>query len=394
MVKSNNFLKEQQLGEVSEALFVAAAQPDLLKPAVYPSEKNVTAQAEVKEHKKPFSSVMIACAGVLLCCGIAFSSYLGMWENGGFDFGALTAKKVTLIINGASVDLTTNAVYVDELLAEQNIQLDESDTINLATSKRVEDGATIRIIKSIEISITADGNEYLLNSNPLTVSAALQKAGIVLGENDEISLPEDRYLYDDCQLSVYRITSQQVVEEEEIEPTVVRQESAYLEAGSSETLRVGESGIRQNTYLVTYRDGEEYQRELIDSQVTKEAGTTIVAYGTMVLASRSESYDEAQVATTADGNAFSYTQKIDVEATAYTATGNRTATGTWPKVGTIAVDPNYIPLGSKVYIEGYGFATAEDTGGAIKGYIIDLYMDTYDECINWGRRDTTLYILE
>ena len=85
---------------------------------------------------------------------------------------------------------------------------------------------------------------------------------------------------------------------------------------------------------------------------------------------------------------------MTVEATAYTWTGNRTATGTWPKVGTIAVDPKVIPLGTKVYVSGYGFAVAEDTGGAIKNNIIDLYMDTNEACINWGRRNVTLYILE
>ena len=63
-------------------------------------------------------------------------------------------------------------------------------------------------------------------------------------------------------------------------------------------------------------------------------------------------------------------------------------------VGTIAVDPDVIPLGTRVYVSGYGFAVAEDTGGAINNYIIDLYMDTYEECIQWGRRQTTIYILE
>lgn len=76
-----------------------------------------------------------------------------------------------------------------------------------------------------------------------------------------------------------------------------------------------------------------------------------------------------------------------MEATAYTWTGNRTATGTWPSRGTVAVDPEVIPLGTKLYIEGYGPAVAEDTGGAIKGEIIDLYMETKDECWQWGRQE-------
>ena len=98
-------------------------------------------------------------------------------------------------------------------------------------------------------------------------------------------------------------------------------------------------------------------------------------------------------ATTEDGATFYYTEQFVVETTAYTWTGNTTFTGTWPKQGTIAVDPDVIPLGTQVYIVGYGFATAEDTGGAIDGEIVDLYMDTEEACIAWGRRDAVVYIL-
>jgi 3D (Asp-Asp-Asp) domain-containing protein len=79
---------------------------------------------------------------------------------------------------------------------------------------------------------------------------------------------------------------------------------------------------------------------------------------------------------------------INVQATAYTHTGNPTATGVMPQVGkTIAVDPRVIPLGSKVHIEGMGTFIAEDTGGLIKGHIIDIFMNTEQECINWGRQN-------
>ena len=81
------------------------------------------------------------------------------------------------------------------------------------------------------------------------------------------------------------------------------------------------------------------------------------------------------------------------EATAYCYTGNRTATGTWPSRGTIAVDPEVIPLGSKLYVEGYGEGIAEDTGGAIKGEIIDLYMEDRNEALSWGRRQVEVRII-
>jgi 3D (Asp-Asp-Asp) domain-containing protein len=83
-----------------------------------------------------------------------------------------------------------------------------------------------------------------------------------------------------------------------------------------------------------------------------------------------------------------------MEATAYTWTGNRTASGTWPAVGTVAVDPKVIPLGSRLYVEGYGEAIAADTGGDIKGNRVDLYMETEDECWQFGRRPVEVVIAE
>ena len=88
-------------------------------------------------------------------------------------------------------------------------------------------------------------------------------------------------------------------------------------------------------------------------------------------------------------------KKLEVKATAY-AKDPITFTGTVPKVGhTIAVDPKVIPLGSRVYIPEFDKVfVAEDTGSAIKGNKIDIYMNTYEECKQWGIRDLTIYILE
>ena len=85
---------------------------------------------------------------------------------------------------------------------------------------------------------------------------------------------------------------------------------------------------------------------------------------------------------------------ITMEATAYNEPGGLTASGTRARVGAVAVDPNFIPLGTRLYIEGYGYATAEDTGGAVKGKIIDLYMNSNSEAYNWGRRPVQVTILD
>ena len=88
--------------------------------------------------------------------------------------------------------------------------------------------------------------------------------------------------------------------------------------------------------------------------------------------------------------------------TAY-CTGTRTATGTSPKLGTIAVNTHYIPYGSEIYIKGYGYGTAEDTG-AFRNYIndegepmnqLDLWFNTESEARRWGTKyDVTIWVKE
>ncbi len=87
-----------------------------------------------------------------------------------------------------------------------------------------------------------------------------------------------------------------------------------------------------------------------------------------------------------------------VSASGYSAhdPGNskHTATGTLVRKGVIAVDPKLIPLGTKVFIPGYGEALAEDIGGSIKGHRIDVAFDTHEEALAFGRRDIEIIIVE
>lgn len=102
---------------------------------------------------------------------------------------------------------------------------------------------------------------------------------------------------------------------------------------------------------------------------------------------------------TFSGKQLPYTDCLTLEATAYSA-GGKTATGTLAGEGTVAVDPDVIPLGSKLYIVAedgsswaYGYAVAEDTGGAIQGDRIDLFYESESDCRNFGRKMVKVYLL-
>ena len=119
------------------------------------------------------------------------------------------------------------------------------------------------------------------------------------------------------------------------------------------------------------------------------------------IASVSENADGSGTLTLKDGTVLNYSGVRTMTATAYTTghdgVGTRTASGTAVHVGTVAVDKSVLPLGTRMYIVAggsvvYGLAVAEDTG--VKGNKIDLFYDTYDECIQFGRRTCTVYILQ
>ena len=138
---------------------------------------------------------------------------------------------------------------------------------------------------------------------------------------------------------------------------------------------------------------EEKAKEAAEEEKAKEAAEEAKAKADAKAKAEAQKAKENEVKETSTSYKATYT----MEATAYTG-DSTTATGVTPVrnpngVSTIAVDPSIIPLGSKVYIPGYGEAIAADTGGAIKGHRIDLFLNSENECENWGRQNVTLYVL-
>ena len=179
--------------------------------------------------------------------------------------------------------------------------------------------------------------------------------------------------------------------------------------GQEEVVQAGKIGISTDIYEVVWSNGHEISRQWVE-QTESTAVTEIIRYGTSVtsvdpsdkLVNVSTGSDGSGVLTFASGATMKFSQARTMKCTAYTAghdgVGTRTATGTTVHRGTVAVDKRYIPLGTRMFIvteKGsyvYGMAKAEDTGmrGDNK---LDLYMDTYAECINFGRRDCKVYRL-
>ena len=182
-----------------------------------------------------------------------------------------------------------------------------------------------------------------------------------------------------------------------------------LPQGQWEVLVPGADGALSCEAEVTYINGKETQRNVLSQIQTIAPVTEIIATGTGPLP-QTAPIDPKGLPVIEDGyirlptgEVLTYTGTATVRASAYTHTDAGcdliTATGSRVHVGTVAVDPRYIPYGTRMFIMAtsgsyvYGVSEAEDCGGAIKGDRVDLYLPTYEECMEFGRRVCTVYYL-
>lgn len=308
---------------------------------------------------------------------------LGVMLLGATAVGAYYAlqKPVTIMVDGKEIhSMVFFHGTVADVLEQENVLLGEHDVIEPALGTSIEKHMQIVITKAFEVFVKADGKIAVIKTVPVTVQEAIDAAGVNIGEADVVqTLPNERVSPQQL-IEVIRVSQADVLEEAAIPYGVESVPDENLEKGLTRTIRQGVNGMSQNTIRITYHNGAEVSREQVGSVTVRAAQSKVVAQGTITQASRG-------------GQRFDFNEARYMVATAYTYTGNNTATGVPPEVGLVAVDPRVIPLGSKIYIEGYGFATAADTGGSIKGDRLDVFLEQYQQCVQWGRRTVKVYIL-
>lgn len=330
-----------------------------------------------------FNSRILILAGIALAviggASIAFAHYIDE-----------ASHMVTLNDNGHIVQIVTMEENIGKLLDKYEISLGPDDEIKPSPEEEIRDDITIEITRAFKVSVQADGeikNVYLTKG---TVEDVLKKAGVRLGEKDYTNYRLNQPVVPGTVIKVTRVSEEVLVEKEAIPYKVVTRTNSNLNQGVERVVQEGKQGELHREILVTYRDGVEVSREVVGEKVVQPPVDRIVEKGT------------AKVVTTSrGGERVRYRSVQTFTATAYTHTGNKTSTGIWPKRGIISVDPKVIPLHSTVYIEfpkGWehlnGYYKAMDTGGAIKGNKIDLFLETESLCRQFGRRQVKVYFLK
>ena len=179
---------------------------------------------------------------------------------------------------------------------------------------------------------------------------------------------------------------QEETRSEKIRAGVQYEFSRSLRPGRLVRARDGVDGVVKRTYRVTYANGKAIAKELL-KEATKEPQPTVFLMGRGGLPS--------------DRGSFTCKKVLEMSATAYDpsprcngrGSHGRTRTGARATYGVVAVDPRVIPLGSIVFVEGYGLALACDTGSAIKGNRIDLCYDSGRVADNFGRQKVRVHVL-
>ncbi|MEW6663264.1 MAG: 3D domain-containing protein [Bacillota bacterium] len=292
-------------------------------------------------------------------------------------------KQVTILAGDEVHFIKTRKIGVKAILYQAQITVQPEDLI--AQTGSLWRGRVISVLKAIPVTIVDGEKEYTIKIPLPTEKEALRAAGIRLGPDDFVKIscltgPEGPGLI----MEVNRIRRAPLVERKELSFTTEYKPVDYLSAGTRRIVQEGHPGIEEVTWQVTYVNQKEVAREVLSSAIFKHPQNRVMAYGSpspQNIAYRGQPPAE-----------FRY--ELILEATGYTHTGNPTFTGIYPYRGIMAVDPEVIPLGTLMWVEGYGYARAADTGGVIKGNIIDLFFDTKEEALKWGRRQVKVFVVE
>lgn len=304
---------------------------------------------------------------------------------------SVTADGIT---TSYTVNLPEEGITVSQFLKDQNVRLDKEDKLNRDKTALIEDGMNISVTRSFPVAVRSQGEVSLITVTGGTVGDALRESGVNFDAEDELN-----YLsFEDLEPGMKIVHTDVVTEYTTAKRAITHKEKVvYDEDVYNDTdpviIQHGEDGSKNVTQRVIIKDGVEVSREIVNQIIITPATDEIIKKGSKIhyqtkLTGEYRIYRKAPTA----GKDGWVEMKMDY-ITAY-CTGSRTSTGKRPKLGTIAVNTYYIPYGTEIYVPGYGYGTAQDTG-AFRKYTrsdgspvnqLDLWMNTEKECSRWGRK--------
>lgn len=300
----------------------------------------------------------------------------------------------------------TLSTDVNDAIEISGFNIDKYQVLSVNNKNNV---TNVSLAYKFPVYITVGEKTIETSSTKSTVAAILKNAGYSVDQYDMVEPSLDTVVTDTTNIDYTNIDYVSGSYKEAIPCTVNTVYSSKLDAGVTK-LTEGKDGEQQVNYTAKVVNGVTVET-VVDSRITLSAAVN----GTKTVGTKkpavTTSENVKQVSTLkpnkaieldAKGNPVNFKKHITVQATAYTYTGNNCSTGVAPQPGYIAVNPNVIPYGTKMYIKSsdgsyiYGYAVAADTGGFIKSRPnnVDLFMTSKAACVAFGRRNVEIYILE
>ncbi|KKI91611.1 hypothetical protein WQ54_13935 [Bacillus sp. SA1-12] len=312
-------------------------------------------------------------------------------ENMKIDYEA--SKPVKLAIGEKRRTIWTTADTVKELIEQENLDVTEHDKIEPALDTKLEKNLSLTIDKAFKLALNVGEQKQQVWTTSTTVADFLKEHNIKLNKLDEVKPALTEQINPKSTITVTRIEKVTDVVEEPIAFNVITKKDSSLEKGEQKVIESGKEGKQKKHFEVVIKNGKEFSRKLLKTETVADSEARVVALGTKAV-------QPVSTATVSRGN-DSVAKEFYVRSTAYTAycsgCSGTTATGinlrANPNAKIIAVDPSVIPLGTKVYVEGYGYAVAADTGSAIKGNKIDVFLSSKSAAYRWGSKRVKIKIL-
>jgi len=301
--------------------------------------------------------------------------------------------------DGFTAGYSSNQMTVGLALGAQGIRAGAGDLITPPLNSELVPGAHVYSRHALDVRLVVAGTEQRMLTHGQTVGDVLGQAGMTLQDLDRVTPSVSKPVSAGMTIKVTTVRDTTEAVEEPIEYVSLIQYDSQLATGQRMIAQGGEDGAVHREYRVRSINGQETRRELVSETITP-ATDEVVSIGTYVrpapaavAAAVAAPAAPAPVASVGD---MVCSRTLNVYATWYTAASaggsGITATGTGVYKGIVAVDPRVIPLGTRMYIPGYGYATAADTGGAIRGNHIDLGYGA-DDVKDWRTRWVDICVL-
>ena len=294
---------------------------------------------------------------------------------------------VYVSVDGQVTSYTSVQPTVAGVLRESKVPLGPGDRVTPEPNSQVWGGIQITVVRAVPLTISVLGERRQVRLAAATVADALGLVGVELAPGDSVSPGLAAPLAPGIEIAVDRWDTRMRIEHLRMPFTDQTVLDGDLLKGRRVVRAAGQPGVHERTIRVEYANGRPASFVAVSDITITPPVPRIVAIGTKPLL---ELYGP-----------FAGKEVMTLEATAYYpgpnnfggGVGPTTAIGILARRGVVAVDPSVIRLGTRVHVEGYGEAVAGDTGGAIRGNRIDLCFDTYEQAMQFGRRNVKVHIL-